>query len=243
MQALIPHDGTVQLGTVEEPELSADEALIEVKAFSINRGETYQLERPRPNWRPGKDVAGVVIRAAADGSGPGEGERVVGHADQSGWAERAAISTARLARLPDGVDFQTAAVLPLAGLTALRLTRVAGPLASRRVLLTGASGGAGHYFTELAAAQGARVTAISRRGERLRELGAVEVLPAIEQADGTFDIAIESVVGAETIAAWHRLDQHGLLIWLGQASGERPQLDHFDWDGAVGLAIRTFNYR
>ena len=44
MQALIPHDGTVQLGTVEEPELSADEALIAVEAFSINRGETYQLD-------------------------------------------------------------------------------------------------------------------------------------------------------------------------------------------------------
>ena len=144
MQALIARDGVVEPDTVDEPEPRADEALVEVKAFSINRGETYQLERPRPNWRPGKDVAGVVIRAAADGSGPGEGERVVGHADQSGWAERAAVPSARLARLPDGVDFQTAAALPLAGLTALRLTRVAGPLASRRVLLTGASGGVGH---------------------------------------------------------------------------------------------------
>src|SRR5436305_7419065 len=242
MQALIPHDGTVQLGTVEEPELSADEALIEVKAFSINRGETYQLERPRPNWRPGKDVAGVVIRAAADGSGPGDGERVVGHADQSGWAERAAVPSARLARLPDGVDFQTAAALPLAGLTALRLTRVAGPLASRRVLLTGASGGVGHYFTELAAAQGARVTAISRRGERLRELGAAEILPSVEQAQGPFDVAVESIGGKETTAAWHRLEPHGLLIWLGQAGGQPPELDYFDWDGAMSVSIRKFDY-
>lgn len=242
MQALIPNEGTVKLGTVDEPEPRPSEALIEVKAFSINRGETYQLEHPKPGWRPGKDVAGVVIRAAADGTGPGEGGRVVGHADESGWAERAAVPTARLATVPDAIDFQTAAALPLAGLTALRLTRVAGPLASRTVLLTGASGGVGHYFTELAAAQGARVTAISRRGERLSELGAVEVLPRIEEAQGPFDVAIESVGGAETIAAWHRLHHHGLLIWLGQASGNRLQLDYFDWDGAMSVSIRKFDY-
>jgi uncharacterized protein (TIGR02246 family) len=242
MKALIPNEGTVKLSGVDEPELRADQALIEVRAFSINRGETYQLEHPRPGWRPGKDVAGVVIRPAADGSGPGEGERVVGHADEAAWAERAAVPTARLARVPSTIDFATAAALPLAGLTALRLTRVAGPLASRRVLLTGASGGVGHYFTELAAAQGARITAISRRGERLLELGAVEVLPRVDEAQGPFDIAIESVGGSETIAAWHRLVQRGLLIWLGQASGEPPKLDYFDWDGAMSVSIRKFDY-
>jgi uncharacterized protein (TIGR02246 family) len=242
MQALIPHGGTVQVGQVDEPEPGPDEALVDVKAFSINRGETYQLERPRAGWRPGKDVAGVVIRPAADGTGPRAGERVVAHADDAGWAERAAIPTHRLATLHDTIDFQTAAALPLAGLTALRLTRVTGPLASRRVLLTGASGGVGHYFVELAAAHGARVTAISRRGERLRELGAVEVLPDIAQAHGPFDIALDSVGGAETIAAWHLLQQHGLLIWLGQASREPMRLDYFDWDGAMSVSIRKFDY-
>jgi NADPH:quinone reductase len=96
MQALIPSEGTVKLGTVDEPEPRPNEALIEVKAFSNNRGEIYRPEHPKPGWRPGKDVAGVVIRAAADGTGPGEGERVVGHADESAWAERAAVPTARL---------------------------------------------------------------------------------------------------------------------------------------------------
>jgi uncharacterized protein (TIGR02246 family) len=242
MQALIPSEGTVAVATVAEPEPRADEAVIEVRAFSINRGETYLLHHPRPGWRPGKDVAGIVVRAAADGSGPPVGTRVVGHADESGWAERVAVPTARLADLPAAIDSRTAAALPLAGLTALRLTRVAGSLASRRVLLTGASGGVGHYFTELAAAQGARVTAISQRGERLLELGAVEVLASVEDADGPFDIAIESIGGAVTTAAWHRLEPHGLLIWLGQAGGEAPQLDYFDWDGAMSVSIRKFDY-
>jgi NADPH:quinone reductase len=67
-------------------------------------------------------------------------------------------------------------------------------------------------------------------------------LPSVEQADGPFDIAIESVGGGQTIAAWHRLHQHGLLIWLGQASREPPRLDYFDREGAMSVSIRKFNY-
>lgn len=32
------------------------------------------------------------------------------------------------------------------------------------------------------------------------------------------------------------------LIWLGQASRVRPDLDYFDWDGALSVTIRKFNY-
>jgi NADPH:quinone reductase-like Zn-dependent oxidoreductase/ketosteroid isomerase-like protein len=248
MQALIATDhapGRVTLTSVEEPDPYPDEAVVQVAAFSINRGETFLLQRPRPDWRPGKDVAGVVVHAAADGSGPSLGTRVVGHADQAGWAERVAVSTSRLSRLPDAVSFATAAALPLAGLTALRLLRVAGPLASRKVLLTGASGGVGHYFVELAAAHGALVTAVSasaERGARLRELGAADVVADVAEAAAPFEIAIESVGGLVTTAAWHSLEPHGLLIWLGQASEAPPQFDYFDWDGAMSVTIRKFDY-
>src|SRR5262249_2819057 len=153
--------------------------VIAVDAFSINRGETFQLEAPRPQWRPGKDVAGRVVRAADDGSGPGVGTRVVGHAAASGWAERVAIPASQLAVLPDTIEATVAAALPLAGLTALRLMRVAGAIAGTRMLFTGAAGGVGHYFTELAAAAGAEIDVVvsePARGVRLRELGAHDVL-------------------------------------------------------------------
>jgi len=129
MQALIPDSeqpGRVRLAIVEPPQPGEDQAVVEVAAFSPNRGETFLLERPRPGWRPGKDVAGVVVRAAADGSGPPAGARVVGHSEQGGWAEHVAVPTARLAVLPAEVPFAVAAALPLAGLTALRLARVSG---------------------------------------------------------------------------------------------------------------------
>jgi NADPH:quinone reductase-like Zn-dependent oxidoreductase len=233
------------IAEVDDPQPAPGHAVVEVAAFSINRGETYQLEHPRSSWRPGKDLAGIVVAAAPDGSGPPVGTRVVGHADEGAWAQRALVSIDRLAELPDEVSFVTAAALPLAGLTALRLLRVTGPLPSRKVLLTGASGGVGHYFTELASSQGALLTAVtgsSDRGRRLIELGAVEVVRDVSDAVGPFDIAIESIGGQATRAAWHRLEPHGLLIWIGQASRTPPELDYFDWDGAMSVTIRKFNY-
>jgi NADPH:quinone reductase-like Zn-dependent oxidoreductase len=248
MHALVPDSeqhGRVRLASVDEPRIQRGEAVVEVAAFSPNRGETFLLERPRPGWRPGKDVAGRVVRAAADGSGPPVGARVVGHAEQGGWAERVAVPTSRLAVLPDEVPFARAAALPLAGLTALRLARMSAPLASHTVLLTGASGGVGHYFVELAAAQGALVTVVSGsrdRAQRLCELGAVAAVSNVAEAAGPFEVALDSVGGEVTRDVWHKLEQRGLLIWFGQASRIAPSLDFFDFEGAMSVTIRKFDY-
>ena len=118
MRALISdHHDSVIPGQVPEPDPAPDQALVRVEAISINRGETFQLEDPAPGWRPGKDLAGTVLQAAADGSGPEAGVRVVGHAPHSSWAERIAIGTDRVVPLPDDVPTRTAAALGLAGLT------------------------------------------------------------------------------------------------------------------------------
>lgn len=236
----------VEFGDTAEPEPRADEAVITVEAYSVNRGETFRLEDPLRRWLPGKDVAGTVLRPAADGSGPAAGTRVVGHPPGGGWAQRAAVPTADLAVLPDRVDTTAAAALPLAGLTALRLLRAAGPLAGRRVLLTGASGGVGHYLTELASGTGARITAVSaneERGRRLLDLGATEVVQEVEQAEGPFDVVLESVGGTSLPSALARLAPEGLLVWFGQASRTPVTLDFFDFFRAgAGGSIRHFDY-
>jgi NADPH:quinone reductase len=246
MKSFIPDgDGQVRLSDVEEVSPAAAEAVIEVEAFSVNRGETFLLENPPDGWRPGKDIAGRVVQAAADGTGPVAGTRVVGHPPSRGWAERAAVRASSLAELPDEVASATAAALPLAGLTALRLLRAAGPLIGRRLLVTGASGGVGHYVTELTIASGAEVTAVSasqERGAKLAALGAT-VVAGPADAPGQYDVVMESVGGPSLAAARRKARTSGIVLWFGQASRTPATIDFFDWiDGTAGAPIVAFHY-
>ncbi|MGW0938745.1 zinc-binding dehydrogenase [Streptomyces sp. NPDC002666] len=248
MQRLIPTGEAarpVTFAEVAQPVPEPGEALIKVEAFAPNRGETFLLEHPRPGALPGKDIAGLVVQAAADGSGPGIGARVVGHPAQGGWAEYAAVPTHSLAVLPDSIDSARAAALPLAGITALRLLRTAGSPAGRRVLLTGASGGVGHYVTELALGAGAELTAVTatpERGERLTQLGA-HVVHEVGSAQGPFDVVLESTGGSALPLALSKVRPGGTLVWFGQASRTPVTLDFFDLlGGPERVTIQHFHY-
>lgn len=249
MKALVPTrrpDAMVEIAERAMPVPEPGEALVRVQAFSVNRGEIFLLEDPRPGARPGKDIAGVVVQAAADGTGPAAGQRVVGHPEAGGWAEYAAVPVGSLTPIPRDLSGVQAAALPLAGLTALRLLRTAGNITGQRILLTGAAGGVGHYLTELAANAGAEVTAVTssaERGERLTSLGAASVIHDIADAAGPFDLALESIGGKNLPLALDRLAHRGTLIWFGQASREPATLSFFDIrDGPGSVTIRQFSY-
>src|SRR5207237_8031385 len=194
----------VAIREVAEPELRPDEALVAVHAFSLNRGELRLFQVRPEGWRPGQDIAGVVLRAAADGSGPKAGARVVALCDWEGWAERAAVPSHRIALIADNVTFGAAASLPVGGLTALRSLRHGAPLLGKRVLITGAAGGVGNLAVQLAACSGARVTAVvgsHERGRVLDGLGAAEIATGITEPQGRFELILESAGGASLTAA------------------------------------------
>ena len=233
----------VEFREVAEPSPAPHEALIAVQAFSLNRGE-LTLMRIRPEgWQPGQDVSGVVLKAAADGNGPTEGTRVVGIMDWHGWAERAAVSTHRLAALPDKVSFGAAAALPVAGLTALRTLRHGAPLLGRRVLITGAAGGVGNLAVQLAAHSGADVTAVARgtRGQPLVKLGAQHIVDDITKAEGKFWLILESAGGASLKAALGLLEPKGTVVIFGNSSGEETSLSFRDFGPANNSRIQSFH--
>src|SRR3990172_9311415 len=160
MKALVNRGGgevAVDLVEVAEPEPGADEAVVQVEAVAVNRGELRLMAARPQGWRPGQDVAGVVVSAAADGSGPEEGTRVVAWPEQAGWAERVAVPSSHLATLGAGGSASKAATLPIAGMTALRILRIGDDLNGKRVLVTGAAGGVGRFAVEMGARAGAVV--------------------------------------------------------------------------------------
>ncbi len=220
--------GRIAFRDVPEPAAASEEAVIAVRAVSLNRGEFRRLQWEVDDWRPGYDVAGVVEAAARDGSGPTSGSRVAGVLPNGAWAERVAIPTRRLAPIPDGVSFEAAATVPVAGLTSLAALARGDPLLRRRVLITGAAGGVGRFAIQLAALRGAHVTALVRSPERGRGLAAIrasEVITDLSPEGPTFDFVMESVGGSVLGVALGRLEQGGTLVSIGGSSDTLTTFD------------------
>jgi NADPH:quinone reductase len=235
----------VELRDVADPKPAANEALVQVRAFSLNRGELRSFRNNEAGWIPGQDVAGVVLRQAANGEGPVAGARVVALVDEFGWAEQVAVPGHRMAELPDRVSFSAASTLPVAGLTALRTLRHGGSLLGQRVLITGAAGGVGTLAVQLAACAGARVTAVvgsPQRSAGLIELGAAEVVEGIDKAEGRFSLILESAGGPSLARAVQLVEARGVVVVYGNSSAEPTPISFADFRGAPNSRVQSFSY-
>ena len=211
MLALVAAPPNAELREVPNPQPQPNQALVEVRAFSLNRGEVKRLADMNDGDVTGWDIAGVVRQPAADGTGPHAGARVVGMVGRGAWAQLVAVPTDWLAELPQSVSFEDAATLPVAGITALETLDIGGNPLGRRVLVTGASGGVGTLAVQLAKQAGAHVTALARRQEGLRELGADEVVDSIPEG-AEYDTILDGVGGPILGAAIGAVAPFGTVV-------------------------------
>jgi NADPH2:quinone reductase len=227
--ALAPdqHD-RIAFADVPEPVPAVDEVVIDVRAVSLNRGEFRRLRQMAPGTIVGYDPAGVIAVEAADGSGPPQGTRVIGLVPNGSWAQRVAVPSRVVASIPDGVSFEQAATVPVAGLTSLAALAHGSPLLGKRVLVTGAAGGVGRFAVQLARLQGAHVTALVGRPERavgLRDIGAEEVIDRLTPDGEPFDLILESVGGEILTAALPRIAHRGTMVIIGGSSDTPSTFD------------------
>lgn len=217
----------LRLEQVDDPVPGPGQVLIEAHHASLNRGDLNDARSGRvpPGAVLGSDVAGVVIEAAANGSGPPVGASVVA-LTTGAFAQRVVADVDALAVVPEGVDLAEAAALPVAGLAAVQALRAGlleTPLKGARVLITGASGGVGRFAVQLAAYGGAHVIAVvgdAARVDELAALGAEEIVTDVIQVDAPVDLVLDQVGGPQLVAAWSLLAPGGNVQCVGASSGQ-----------------------
>jgi NADPH:quinone reductase len=218
------------LGKAPAPDPAPSETVVRVAAVSVNSFEPRYAQKAPPGSVVGEDVAGTVVQAAADGSGPAVGTHVIGYVPTGGWAETVAVPTDVLGALPDGVAMTEAATLPTAGLSALYAVQRGGSLLGRRVLVTGASGGIGHLAVQLAHLSGGRVVAQMRNAERVVAVReeCVDTIVVGDDAGsyGPYHLIVEVVGGDMLARALGWLEPDGVTVACGAAGG--PTTATFD---------------
>jgi NADPH:quinone reductase len=250
MQAIIV-DPTVpsrlSLQTVAEPQALSHQAIVQVAAMSVNRGEIRRAQTAAAGWRIGWDLAGTIAQAAADGSGFPVGTRVVGFLPEGAWGERVAVPTMAIAALPSEISFSVAATLPVAGLTALMGLEKGGLLLGKRVLITGASGGVGHMAGQLAKAAGATVVAHVRRSAAVALIQATGVdqvvvgeTPVDAAQYGNYDLILDSVGDRVLPVALGLLAKDGICVTFGSTAGREALINVGNFYGKGGLQFYGF---
>ena len=242
----------LRLAEIERPTPRDGEVLVRVHAAGAHIGD-WRLMRGEPALirlgygvrAPRLRVRGEAMAGTVEAVGPGvvefhEGDAVVGTGTGS-HAEFAVARADRLVAKAQAMDWIQAAAVPTSSVTALQALRDLGEVrAGQRVLVIGATGGVGHYATQLAVAMGAQVTGVCSTSnvEFARSLGAHHVIDYTREdatdptAGRRFDVVIDTV-GNGSIGSLRRvLAEDGTLVLVGVPIGGR-------WIGGVDRMLQA----
>jgi NADPH2:quinone reductase len=244
----------MQLVEVPRPVPGPRQALVRIAASGVNfidiyfRTGLYKADLP---VTLGSEAAGTV-----EAVGPGvtevtPGDRVAYAMIRGSYAEYAVVPAAQLVRIPDHLDFATAAAAMLQGMTAHYLTHSTYPLKSGETCLVhAAAGGAGGLTVQMAKMLGARVFGTVSTAEKARialENGADEAIIYTErdfEAEAKrltggrgVDVVYDSVGRSTFEKSLNSLRPRGMLALFGQASGPVPPFDPTVLNGKGSLFL------
>jgi len=238
------YGSTAVLGVerIAVPTPNSKQVLVRVLAVSPDSGTVHIMKGDPLAVRPvlglraprqpiiGLAFAGVIESVGADVQGFAPGDRVAGAAPAA-FAEFVVASPAKIAHVPGSVSMTDASTLGVSASTALQALRDGARVQpGQRVLIIGAGGGVGSFLTQLAVAEGARVTGIASAAKSafVRSLGAERVIDyrrSTEPADwGSFDVIIEAADGRALHVLRRALTKRGTLVIVGADKSGGPVL-------------------
>jgi NADPH:quinone reductase-like Zn-dependent oxidoreductase len=233
MKAAVYGRSDVVIEEIEKPTPADDEVLIKVRSASINAPD-WRLMSVNPLVRrlifaigkrrvarPGIDVAGVVEMAGKNVTQFKPGDAVFGCCAGS-LAEYACGLESSLLAKPDGLTFEQAACVGVAGLTALQgLRDKAKVQRGQKVLINGGAGGVGTFAVQIAKSLGAEVTAVCSSGnvEMVRSIGADRVIDYTKEDFAAeterYDVIFDNV-GNRSLSECRRvLSADGRFVMVG----------------------------
>ena len=224
------------------PSPGPGKARVKIEAIGLNFIDVYfrtgLYKTPLP-FIPGNEAAGIVDAVGEDVRSVKPGDRVAYAGTMGAYADYSQVDAAQLVKLPDRIDFQTAAAVMLQGMTAHYLTCSTYPLRSgETILLHAAAGGVGLLLIQIAKKIGARVigtVSSDEKAELATSAGADHVI-LYSQCDfeqevrkitggAGVDVVYDSVGKTTFEKSLNCLRRRGMMVLFGQSSGSVPPFD------------------
>ncbi len=228
----------------ERPSPGEGEVLVEVKSAGVNYADTMRrrdqyVESQDLPFTPGSEIAGTVAEVGDGVEDVNVGDRVVTLLGTGGYAEYVVAPARNLIPIPDKLDFDEAAAIPLQGLTAYHVLETSGQLKEgESVLVHAAAGGVGYLAVQIARLMGASpIIATASTQEKLdlaKNLGADVLINYTEEdwpekvreatENKGADVILEMVGGDFPQKNLKCLNAFGRMVVFGAASGDRGNL-------------------
>jgi len=230
------------LEDIDDPVASENEAIVKVYSASLNFPDglqiqgKYQFQPPMP-FTPGSEVGGIITSVGAGLQGFSVGDRVMATPGIGGLAEQVAVKADGLRKIPDSMDFKTAAGFAMIYTTSYYALKQRAQLKPDETLLVlGASGGVGLAAVELGKVMGARVIAAASSDEKLEFVNRLHPDALLNYSDGELKERVKELTdgrGADVIydpvggdlfdQSCRCINWNGRLLVIGFASGRIPE--------------------
>ena len=230
------------LEEIDDPVAAENEAVVQIYSASLNFPDglqiqgKYQFQPPMP-FTPGSEVGGVITSVGAGIQGFAVGDRVMATPGIGGLAEQVAVKADGLRKIPDSMDFKTAAGFAMIYTTSYYALKQRAQLqAGETLLVLGASGGVGLAAVELGKLMGAKVIAAASSDEKLDFVNRLNPDALLNYGDGELKESVKELTGgagADVIydpvggdlfdQSCRCINWNGRLLVIGFASGRIPE--------------------